>query len=364
MARFRRLMGLSLDLDTMVDQAELRGLARNTSDGAWLLLVLAGLYLLAPGSAISRPDLFMVSFGAFVVYASALRFLPRFRRETRLKIALELTGMIAFITAFLFSIETHASLLLILYLLPVIISALTLGRWPTLAVTLLSVFSFLLAAVLRQPGDVLTGREVVELGIALAPFLLVAYVTALLAHEIETAKERIRVLSETDELTGLANLRSFSRVHRQEHERAIRHHRPYSIIVMDLNGLKQINDTYGHHIGDRAIVLFANVIARLIRTTDAAARLGGDEFVVLLSETDAESAARVMHRIRGATERCTIEVGGHMVKLSVSVGGATFPQDTEDLRELIAAADQAMYRDKEAREAQRAETLTPMAEVV
>ena len=353
------LKALSRDLDADIDQAELRGLARNAADGAWLLLVLAGLYILAPGSELLRPTL---ALGAMVVYALAtlaLRFLPQFRRQTRMKLAVELLAMIVFTTVFLFAIATDASMLLLLYLLPVIISALTLGRWPTLAVTMLSVTGFLLAALLRNPAGLPAGREVVELGIAIAPFLLVAYVTALLAHEIDTAKQRIRTLSETDELTGLANLRAFSRLHRQEHERAVRHHRVYSIIVLDLDGLKQINDNFGHDTGDRAIVLLANVIARLIRTTDAAARFGGDEFVVLLSETDAEQTQRVAHRIRSAVERCTIEVGGRMVRLSVSVGTASFPADTDDLREILTVADQAMYRDKHARLQKPGEPETP-----
>jgi diguanylate cyclase (GGDEF)-like protein len=345
----RLLKNLTRDLDAPVAQAELRGLARNSSDPAWLLLALVGLYMLTPGADVLRPGLIASAFGVFVFFTLALRFGPKFRQPTRLKVMLELLAMVAFITVFLFSVDTRASLLLVLYLLPVIISALTLGRWPTLAVTVLSVAGFLLAALLREPAVAPSSRELVELLLALAPFLLVAYITALLAHEIETAKERIRLLSETDELTGLANLRAFSRLHRQEHERAVRHHRPYAIIVMDLNGLKQINDTFGHDTGDRAIVLFANVIARLIRSTDAAARLGGDEFVVLLSESDGEQATRVMHRIRAATERCTIEVGGRMLRLSVSIGAAAFPQDSEELRDLITRADQAMYRDKKGR---------------
>ena len=360
----RLLKNLARDLDTRVEHAELRGLARNTSDPSLLLLVLVALYLITPGADVLRPGLIASAFGLFVLFTLVLRFSPGFREATRLKIMLELLGMVVFITVFLFSVDTRASLLLVLYLLPVVISALTLGRWPTLAVTVLSVAGFLLAAILREPAVAPTGRDLVELLLALAPFLLVAYITALLAHEIETAKERIRHLSETDELTGLYNLRAFSRLHRREHERALRHHRPYAIIVMDLNGLKQINDTFGHDAGDRAIILFANVIARLIRSTDAAARLGGDEFVVLLSESDGEQAARVMHRIRAATERGTIEIGGRMLRLSVSMGAAAFPQDSDDLRELITLADQAMYRDKQGRAEQAEEPRALEREVV
>lgn len=358
------LRALSRELDAQVEEGELRGLAKNAIDGAWLLLALAGLYLLTPGAQVLRPGIATVSFGLFAVYALLLRFLPQFRRETRLKIGLSLLGMVAFITAFLFTLETHPGALLILYMLPVIIGALTLGQMPTLVITLLSVCGFLAVAALRYPGTALTARELVELGIALAPFLLVSYITSLLAYEINAAKHRITMLSETDELTGLANLRAFARLHRQEHERAARTARAYSVVIMDLNGLKQINDTYGHEVGNRAIVLFANVIARLIRSTDAAARYGGDEFIALLSEADEEQARRVIHRIRSAVERCTMEVGGRMIRLSVSIGAASFPTDAEEARELIVMADQAMYRDKRARRPQPEENEAPSVEVV
>jgi diguanylate cyclase (GGDEF)-like protein len=359
-----RLKTLTRDLDTGVDQAELRRLARNTTDGMVLLLVLAALYLLTPGSEVLRPGVVAAAFSVFALFSLALRLLPNFRRETRLKISLDLIAMVLFTSVFLYCVDTRASLLLILYLLPIIIGALTLGRWPTLAVTVLSVTGFLLATLLRDLSSMPDGREIAELGIVLAPFLLVAYVTALLAHEIATAKQRIRILCETDELTGLANLRAFSRLHRQEHDRARRHGRSYALLVLDLNDLKSINDSFGHDTGDRAIILFANVIARLIRSTDAAARLGGDEFIVLLSETDAEQATRVMHRIRSATERSTIDVAGRMVRLSVSVGAAVFPADGDDARRLIAAADQAMYEDKQARRVAPVEKSTARAEVV
>ena len=360
----RLLTRFSRDLDTQVDQAELRGLARNTSDGAWLLLALAGLYLFTPGTELTRPDLVVAAFAVFTGYSLLLRFLPRFRRATRRRILMELIGMVSFVTVFLVSVDAHAGLLLMLFLPPVIIAALTLGRWHTLAITVMSVAGFVLAALLRYPGMVPPSRELVELGIVLAPFLLVAYVTAVLAYEIETAKERIRVLSETDELTGLCNLRSFSRLHRQEHERAVRHRRDYTVVVMDLDGLKEINDAWGHEVGDRALVLFANVIARLIRGTDAAARLGGDEFILLLAETDSDQARRVMHRIRAATERCSIEVDGHILRFSVSLGAASFPADSDNGRELIALADAAMYRDKQGRQRAPQEKLTPEAELV
>lgn len=359
-----RLRPLWRELGDAVDSAGFRGLARSAAEGSWLLLLLAGLYVLAPGSEVTHPTLLAGTAVLLAAVALASHARRRAHPGTRLTTLGQLVAMIVFISVFLFSAALPAALLLILYLVPVIIAALALGRWPTLAVTSLSVAAFLLAATLRQPALLSSGRELVELVIALAPFLLVAYVAAMLAHEIETAKQRIRVLSETDELTGLANLKAFSRLHRQEHERATRHGRPYSVIMIDLKGLKRINDDFGPQHGDRAIVLCANVIARLIRATDAAARFGGDEFVVLLSETDAEAAKRVTNRIRSAAERCFIDVDGKPVRLAINVGLASFPDDADEAREIISAADQAMFRDKGPRRGAIAETDTPRIELV
>jgi diguanylate cyclase (GGDEF)-like protein len=359
-----RLRPLLRDLLDAVDGAAFRGLARSAADGSWLLLLLAALYMLAPGSVVVRPVLLLAAAALLAAIAVSARISPRLRPGSRLTTLGQLVAMIVFISVFLVSTALPAALLLILYLVPVIIAALVLGRWPAFAVTGLSVIALLTAATLRHPAMWSSGRELVELIIALAPFLLMACVAALLAHEVETAKQRIQVLSETDELTGLSNLRAFSRLHRQEHERAMRHRRPYSVIMVDLNGLKRINDDFGPEHGDRAIVLCANVIARLIRATDAAARCGGDEFVVLLSETDPESARRVTNRIRSAAERCLIDVEGKLVRLAINAGVASFPDDAEEAREVISVADQAMVRDKEARRAAIAETNTPRAEVV
>lgn len=342
------LQALSKDLGSQIEQAELRGLARSVSEVEWLLLVLSAAYLITPGGEMVRPGLAVIAAILFAALSLALHFLPAFRAETRLKIAVQLLSMVAFITVFVYSIDRHPGSLLILYLLPVIVCALTLGRRPTFVLTLSSAVAFTLAAVWRDPSAGLAGREIAEIGIALAPFMLVAYVTAQLAHEIQLAKQRIRTLSETDELTGLMNMRAFARVHRLEHERARRHARSYAVVLMDLNGLKQINDSYGHDTGNRAIVLFANVIMRLIRTTDAAARYGGDEFLLLLSETDVEQASLVSQRIRAAVSRCAIDAGGQSLRLTVSVGTAVFPDDADDPRRLIEIADGVMYRDKHA----------------
>ena len=362
MKKFRQ--AFARDLGAEIDQAELRGFARSVSEIEWLLLILVAIYLIAPGTPVGDRSVAVGAWAAFAVVSLVFRFLPALRRQTRLKIAVQTLLMLAFATAFIFAIEEKGGHLLSLYLLPVIVSALTLGRWMTLVVVVLSSAGFLMASLVPVPDESLRIGLILELGVHLAPFLLVAMVTSMLAYEMEIARSRIRILSETDELTGLYNVRAFSRILKREHERAIRHRRNYAILAIDLNRLKLINDTYGHEAGNRSIVLVANVIARLIRSTDAAARYGGDEFVVLLSETNGVDAGIVAKRIAHSVRRSTIEVSGAMVKPSVSVGVASFPEDGEEAKDLMVKADHAMYREKEALRDKEAQEEARRAEAV
>jgi diguanylate cyclase (GGDEF)-like protein len=184
----------------------------------------------------------------------------------------------------------------------------------------------------------------------LAPFVLVAFSTTLLVENINTAKSRIRALSDRDELTSLYNMRAFARLAEQEHDAASRSDRHYSILMIDVEHLKTINDTYGHEAGSRAVNLVAEALLRLTRSTDVVARYGGDEFIVLLGGADKAVAEEVAQRVRNVVFATTLEVGVKMVRIKVNVGAASFPESGNNLQTVMAAADRAMYKDKELRE--------------
>ena len=184
----------------------------------------------------------------------------------------------------------------------------------------------------------------------LAPFVLVAFSTTLLVDNINMAKNRIRALSDRDELTSLYNMRAFARLAEQEHDDGGRVDRAYSILMIDIEHLKIVNDTYGHEAGSRAVKLVAEALLRLTRSTDAVARYGGDEFIVLLSGADKEIADEVAQRIRNVVFSTTLEVDVKMVRIKVNVGAASFPDSGNNLQAVMAAADRAMYKDKDLRE--------------
>jgi diguanylate cyclase (GGDEF)-like protein len=159
---------------------------------------------------------------------------------------------------------------------------------------------------------------------------------------------RSEALSVTDDLTQLYNSRYLNQVLRREAKRASRSGRPLSLLFLDLDGFKGINDMHGHQAGSRALVEAAAVIRRCARETDVVARFGGDEFAIVLPDTGSEGAAAVGDRVR---ERLCVhpflQGQGLSISLTASVGVATLPDVAASAEELVRAADMAMYQVKE-----------------
>jgi diguanylate cyclase (GGDEF)-like protein len=160
--------------------------------------------------------------------------------------------------------------------------------------------------------------------------------------------KRAEALSVTDDLTHLYNTRYLNQVLRRETKRASRSGRPLSLLFIDLDGFKAVNDTHGHMAGSRALVEAAAVIRGSARETDIVARFGGDEFALVLPDTGSDGAFAVGERIR-------VRIAGHRflaadgldIHLTASVGVATLPDAAASAEELMQAADRAMYQVKD-----------------
>lgn len=151
----------------------------------------------------------------------------------------------------------------------------------------------------------------------------------------------------TDPKTGLLNAPTWHRVGTRELARAEREGEPVSVLIFDLDRFKDVNDTFGHLVGDQAILAMANLLKAELRDYDSVARFGGEEFVALLPKTDADAAFHVAERIRAQVLRIRLETGVEPgPRLSVSVGLACFPEFGGSMDQLLQSADTALYTAK------------------
>ena len=178
------------------------------------------------------------------------------------------------------------------------------------------------------------GRRVVLLNEALALNL----------RKLEEAKETISRLADTDELTGLYNRRFFNGRLAALISAARRHQQPLSLIMIDLDHFKKINDTCGHAVGDQVLKEFARLLRELVRNEDIPARWGGEEFIIVLPYTDRLSAGATAERLRSALGQLRLDMVSS--KLSASFGVAGLAPD-EEADSLIKRADEALYRAKQ-----------------
>ena len=213
------------------------------------------------------------------------------------------------------------------------------GRWMRFILPVLAIgigYGLLVAIVYRMPTAAAGVVGVAQLGLALT--LLVMARQFLAIHEATRLYEVARGQAIRDSLTGAFNRRFFDEVLDREVERAHRYAQPLSVIVLDLNGFKAYNDTYGHPAGDEVLREVAHSLTGSVRSADVVARYGGDEFGLILPQADTQAAQRVTQRICTAIHLAQTAVHG----ITLSAGMATL-REGMTARDLVAEADRAMY---------------------
>ncbi len=175
-------------------------------------------------------------------------------------------------------------------------------------------------------------------------FAIAGFVVGRRADRLRLGRDRYRDLSERDALTGLANARSFLGRYRRAIEHATRFEEPISLLVVDVDGLKTINDRLGHACGTAALVHVAKVLVGCKREDDMAARWGGDEFALLMPGADADAAGRQADAILQRLREEPADKAGQRYEVSVTIGVATSVGDSEG--DLFQRADRALYEGK------------------
>jgi diguanylate cyclase (GGDEF)-like protein len=164
---------------------------------------------------------------------------------------------------------------------------------------------------------------------------------------IKNKNRLLQRLSITDGLTGLYNHRYFQKRIKEEFTRAKRYNSPISCLMMDLDGFKNFNDTYGHQVGDKILIEFSRVLNSSIRNIDMVARYGGEEFVVLLPQIDIDGAMKAAERFRKKVESHKFLITENALNITISIGAASYPiHDIKTERDLLRAADTSLYRAK------------------
>lgn len=184
--------------------------------------------------------------------------------------------------------------------------------------------------------------------VAVLVFVILLLVAGLLVALLRLKREHQRVmrLSQVDELTGLGNRRYLLNFTDSLCQQSQRNERPLSLALLDIDHFKQVNDTFGHPVGDRILQVFARTLQGEIRGADVLARMGGEEFCVLMPDTDADGARELAERVRAAVASLTHQELGSATSITVSLGVATGCQSGLDFKHLYARADQALYQAK------------------
>ncbi|WP_206201948.1 diguanylate cyclase [Terasakiella sp. SH-1] len=166
------------------------------------------------------------------------------------------------------------------------------------------------------------------------------------SEELVLAKEKAEKLARIDPLTGLDNRLSFYEKANEIHKLACRHEHPYAVIMLDIDFFKKINDTYGHHNGDKALIALARTLQATARSTDIIGRIGGEEFVIVLPETAYERASTLAERIRQAISEIVLPIEDYEVTFTASLGISYHNNANESFQKAVEQADEALYQAK------------------
>lgn len=267
------------------------------------------------------------------------------RWRSRYTVAVEVVAALALASTLVWLTGGASSPFVFTFHLLAVAAALTMGS--RLAVLIAAAASLAyIGQLLVASGVPALNIDLLRVGINLGSLWLLAYLAGVYANSERRVRAKVLELSQTDALTGLFNRGQLFPRLEQEVQRTRRSGRGFCLLMIDLDGLKAINDSMGHLRGDEVLRSVGRVITSSIRGVDSAYRYGGDEFLILLPETEFIGAYVVAEKIREGAEEIGETLGTEDASTSVSIGLVSHPEDGMSTEELMIAADRAMYQAK------------------
>lgn len=243
-----------------------------------------------------------------------------------------------------------ANWMIAMYGLPIAAASVAFARWwLTLVVAVVAAGCAYLLIVWTTGLTLPRTDFAIRLLAQLLPSAVVAVILAIEIDRGQRAARQIRDLATTDALTGVLNIRAFESALQQAHGYAERRGASYSILMIDVDNLSQINESAGHEAGSLVLNAVAAAIVRSVRRSDVVARFGGDEFIVLCTNATPETAAAIAQRIRNNVYASTVSAGHRLIRANVSVGVVNYPEDRLHPKDLLMLASHRMQQDRELR---------------
>jgi diguanylate cyclase (GGDEF)-like protein len=292
----------------------------------------------------NRSAIYALGGAAVIIVVVLHEMLPR-RWRGRATVGLEVVAALALATGLVWLTDGANSPFVFTYHLLVVAAALTMASRLALLVTAAASLAYV-GQLLLDVGLTADGVDLLRVAINLGSLWLLAYLAGVYAGSERRVRARVLELSQTDPLTGLFNRAHLFPTLEREVQRTRRSSRGFCVLMIDLDGLKAINDSLGHLRGDDVLRAVSRVITGSIRTVDSAYRYGGDEFLILLPETEFIGAYVVAEKIRAGVEEIGESLATELSSTSVSIGLVSHPEDGSSTEELMIAADRAMYQAK------------------
>lgn len=308
-----------------------------------LMFVLVIFYFILRDKSALQNLTVLVTLLVFLLLVFILHIFLLKKKYNNLTIFIENFILIGFITIILKNTaEGIKNPLVFLFSLVIIISAITLGESITIfQTTLISFCCFYISP------SIFSLQEISYAIFVLFPFWMLAYLCIRLTIYRNITRKRFKKMAESDEITSLLNIRAFNLLCNQEVKVCMRYNFPFTVLMIDADNLKKVNDKHGHSAGTTFIKHIAEIIRKSLRDNDIVARFGGDEFIALLPQTIPESALSAANRIRNILKKSPLTYKGIQINITVSIGLASYPEHGRKYNDISDRADKALYKSKE-----------------